>query len=215
MEEENVLNGGVAQPQAAPENGAENETSHAGADGNKVPVKFNKQIKMLDIDEAAVLAQKGMKFDMISGDFDRIRKLAAKGGKSIGEYVTALEEQAAGTRLAELTQKCGGDQSLAQHIIELENGDDTPTVGGAEELFENFPEITDIESLPEEVISAARLRGSSVLDEYLRYRRRQELNAEREMQSMNAAAAASIGAQGFSAPDNPERSEFIKALWGV
>ena len=37
-----------------------------------IPVKFNKEIKNLTADEAAQLAQKGMKFDAISDDYNRI-----------------------------------------------------------------------------------------------------------------------------------------------
>ncbi len=183
------------------------------ADGVKVPVKFNKQVKMLDITEAATLAQKGMKFDMISADFERIKKLALKKGKSIGEYVSALEQETNQSRIAELSEKCGGDEALARHFLELEEGKGESDIG-EKELYEQFPEITDVETLPEEVLTSARLRGTSLLDEYLRYRRRAELEAIKEAQAVAAAQAASIGAFGsVGTPDNPERSEFIRALW--
>ena len=43
-----------------------------------VPVKFNKEIKNLTVSEAGNLAQKGMKFDMISSDYERIKVLQRK-----------------------------------------------------------------------------------------------------------------------------------------
>ena len=37
-----------------------------------IPVKFNKEIKNLTVEEASLLAQKGMKFDLIKDDFEKI-----------------------------------------------------------------------------------------------------------------------------------------------
>ena len=87
--------------------------------------------------------------------------------------------------------------------------------GGNDLVLSKTAEITDINELPDEVVDASRLRGSSVLDEYLRYRRREEIKTLREMQNMTDAARSSMGAQSnHAAPDNPERNLFIKALWG-
>ncbi len=214
MTENNQVNiGQETQPQVEPD---DTQIPAAPTDGEeiRVPIKFNKQVKMLDIEEASVLAQKGMKFDMISGDFERIKKLAAADKMSIGEFVTALEKKSEEVRLSALLQRCSGDEELARHIADLEKSN-TDEVCGTGELFEQFPEISDLSQLPDEVVGAAQLRGSSVLDEYLRYRRREEIKALREMQSMSDAARSSMGAQSnHAAPDNPERNLFIKALWG-
>ncbi|MBR4973313.1 MAG: hypothetical protein IKY45_02480, partial [Clostridia bacterium] len=58
-----------------------------------VPVKFNKQVKNLTLGEASLLAQKGMKFDLIRDDFETLKKLAAKSNKSVPEYLQALKQR--------------------------------------------------------------------------------------------------------------------------
>ena len=201
-------------PQAAEGQVPAEATTPAAENGDfKIPVKFNKQVKMLEADEAAALAQKGMKFDMISADFERLRTLAAKEGHSIGDYISELERRRNATRLEELTQKCGGDTALAEHILSLEQG--AAENDSLAELQEHFPEIRKIDMLPEEVVEAARLKGTALLDEYLRHRLRAAKNRRCERENSAAAAGASIGSQRQSgAPQNPERNEFIRALWG-
>lgn len=177
----------------------------------KIPVKFNKETRLLDLSEAAALAQKGMKYDLISTDLERIKQLAASEGRSMGDYLSVLEARRNDTRLAELTEKCGGDKDFAEHILTLESNSESAFDGGFSELKAEFPEIEDISDLPEEVRQTADTRGSSLLDEYLRYLHR---NA-RQAQNLQTAADAAIGSQRQSgAPQNPERTEFIKALWG-
>ena len=40
-----------------------------------IPVKYNKQVMNLDIESASELAQKGMKFDSISKDYEKIKQI--------------------------------------------------------------------------------------------------------------------------------------------
>ena len=198
------------ESQSTAEN-AEAATMPPTEGATKIPVKFNKETRLLDMSEAAALAQKGMKYDLISADLERMKQLAASEGHSVGDYLSVLEARRNDARLAELTQKCGGDKDFAEHILTLESNSQASFDGGFSELKTEFPEIEDISALPEEVRQAADTRGSSLLDEYLRYLHR---NARQE-QNLQSAADAAIGSQRQSgAPQNPERTEFIKALWG-
>ena len=70
-----------------------------------VPVKFNKEIKNLTLSEAGNLAQKGMKFDMISSDYERIKILAKENGIGVSEYLTALERQRNDDKIKSLTEQ--------------------------------------------------------------------------------------------------------------
>ena len=141
-ENNEVIIGQETQPQVAPDD-TQNPAEPTVGEEVRVPIKFNKQVKMLDIEEASTLAQKGMKFDMISGDFERIKKLAAADKMSIGEFVTALEKSHLDQRFSAILEKCSGDEEFARHIADLENGDNDALCGTVE-LFEQFPEIKTV-----------------------------------------------------------------------
>ena len=70
-----------------------------------IPVKFNGEMKNLTVDEASLLAQKGMKFDSIKDDFEQIKKLARTHGKSIPEFIQAMKQNETELRRKELLQK--------------------------------------------------------------------------------------------------------------
>ena len=94
----------------------------------------------------------------------------------------------------------------------LENNPDGDL--GLKELKEEFPEIKDISDLPESVVENARLKGTLLLDEYLRYRHTAKRNARKAAAQSEDANNASIGSQtdrrgGVS----PETAEFLKGLW--
>ena len=177
-------------------------------------VRFNKEDVNLDHDSAVSLAQKGMKFELIENDFSRIRELARQKGVTLSQYVSELEESAASNHQNELLQRCNGDRELCDRIIELENAN-TKDID-ISEIRENFPEIDSIEKLPEQVTENARLRGSNLLDEYLRYLLKLgKSRAENELASI-LAESSSTGSQ--SNPQNNAcdiaRNEFIKGIWG-
>ena len=66
------------------ETAADNENES----GNQVfvPVKYNKEIRNLELDKAAELAQKGLKFEAIADDYESLKRIAnrvQKGGHDI------------------------------------------------------------------------------------------------------------------------------------
>ena len=179
-----------------------------------IPVKFNKETKNLTADEAANLAQKGMKFEMIADDYERIKRLAGMDGRSVCEFINALEEHRKNEKKKELTEKCGGNEKIAEHIIELENRAIGGRDSGFDELHEQFPEITDESLLPSEVLERAKTKGTSLLDEYLRYRLRAERAEKSAVRRQKNAVMASVGSQReLTSPENPEATEFLKGLW--
>ncbi len=179
-----------------------------------VPVKFNKEIKNLKVEEASVLAQKGMKFDMISDNYERIKNLAKVDGVSVTDYLSTLERTQKENREKSLTEECGGNTEIAKHIIELENKNEKGADRGLSELLEKIPEITDISQIPDSVIEASHLKGTRLLDEFLRYR----LDLENEKKALAASQkngkAASVGSQTCTAVNKNAASEFLKGLWG-
>lgn len=178
-----------------------------------VPVKYNKQILNLDIETAGNLAQKGLKFDSISDDFEKLKKLALGEGKSVKEYINALEENVLNSKREKLAEKCGGDVELVEHILKLESAQNQQ-FRGFDELKAKFPEIKDLESLPESVLQNAQLKGSLLLDEYLRYKLEQEMAVKNNNLQQTRAKVSTTGSQQSKKGNyNPETIEFLKGLW--
>lgn len=192
------------------ETAAENENES----GNQVfvPVKYNKEIRNLELDKAAELAQKGLKFEAIADDYESLKRIAKEDGQSVSEFLNALENSRREDRKKELTEKCGGNEEMAEYVLGLEgnSGDGN----GFEELKQEFPEIKDISDLPESVVENARLRGTLLLDEYLRYRLAAHKAAHRAENGRIATDNMSIGSQtDRKGGINPETTEFLKGLW--
>lgn len=164
------------------------DTERALENDKTIKVKFNKEIRDLSYEEAATLAQKGMKYDSISDDISRLKALALSGGKSLKEYINSLEENQKNNVLSE--------------------------VSGIEELKENFPEIKNTEDIPESVLMAVKERGGNLLDAYLRYRLSEERQANEAKQKQQQNREISVGSQRSSNDTlNQINDEFIKGLW--
>ncbi len=178
-----------------------------------VPVKFNKQVLNLDFKTAQEMAQKGMKFDVISKDYEVLKGLAKAEGKSVGEFIEALKVQKSALRENEILEKCGGDKQFAQHILKLENANSNDAVGFSE-VSENFPKIKSIEDLPECVVESAKLKGTLLLDEYLRYLHKQDLaikaSIKNQLKAEQSATGSLVNKKGAQ---SPETAEFLRGLW--
>ena len=178
-----------------------------------IPVKYNKELKELDIASASVLAQKGLKYDAISEDYEALKRLARLENKSVPQYIAQLKQNRSDKRRAYLTEKCGGDSELAEHIASLE-AEKLESANGFEELARLFPEFKTEEELPYEVLLNSNEKGSLLLDEYLRYllnkQRTENAAALKAKEAVNRSLGSQISRQGSV---NPETEEFLKGLW--
>lgn len=179
-----------------------------------IPIKFNKEEKMLSIAEAAELAQKGMKFDTLSDTLNELKAMSKERGKSITQFIKDLKVGFAQKRLEELSEKCGGNTEMAEHILKLESEKTADNLLGFDELNRNFPDIKSPEQLPEKVLSAAQLKGTLLLDEYLRYllaeRQRADEAVKQEKQNKLLSTGSQLNKKGRI---NPVTAEFLKGLW--
>lgn len=177
-----------------------------------VPVKYNKEIKKLGLEEAARLAQKGLKFEAVAADYQNLKRIAARSGKSVSEFLRALEKDCRESRRKELLEKCGGNEEMADYVLRLEKEPESDM--GLEELKEQFPEIKDISDLPRSVVENAEMKGTLLLDEYLRYRHGAKRESVRAAAQRISADNASVGPQTDRRGGlNPETAEFLKGLW--
>ncbi len=196
---------------------SENATIQETADENSaitVPIKFNKEIKNLSLDEAQQLAQKGMKYDLISADFARLKALATAEGKNVSDYITAIEGRTKAARKESLLEKVGGDEQMAEHIMSLEQSQQSST-DGMEEVRKDFPEIKTPSDLPAEVQNIVKEKGGNYFDEYLKYLHRQAKKSENAKQKQAKSQRMSAGSQSRFIGDGMSavKQEFINGLW--
>lgn len=209
MQENNV----ITEPQETEDTALTPETENqtgAGEEGVAISVKFNKEIKNLTAAEAATLAQKGMKFQMIEDDFLKLKSIAGKHNKSVPEYISDLERQESEQRREELLSECGGNEALADRVLQLEN--DKAPDDGLSELREFFPTVKSLDDLPRAVVESARLKGENLLNSYLKYRLIKRRRQSEEHLFERDMSKASIGSQ--KGANTPADDDFIKALWG-
>lgn len=190
------------------------DTTPSNGEEITVPIKFNKEIREIPLEEASALAQKGMKFDLISEDYKTLKVLSQKNNKSVREFLEFLKLEDYNKRANELCEKCGGDEALAQHIISLENASIGKSLRGFEELQSFFGEIKTTEDLPLSVRESAELKGSLLLDEYLRYLLNEKREKEKAVKANLFSKEASIGSQQSRKGNiTLEASEFLRGLW--
>ena len=177
-----------------------------------VPVKFNKEIKELSLEDASTLAQKGLKFEAIEKDFATLKDLAAKENKSVPTFISELGARYNETKKKSLIEECGGNEEIAERILTLEN--EGKSQDGLEELKDAFPEIKSYEDLPESVLENAKLKGTLLLDEYLRYLLGQNKILKAAAQKQKENELSSTGPLvNLKGANNPETEEFLRGLW--
>ena len=179
-----------------------------------IPIKFNKEVKNLTVDEAAALAQKGMKYDLICSDYATLKQLSQHAGMSVSAYLESKKQEIIDKRKQELCEKCGGDTELAEHILKLETEKSGDSDFGFYEVKKYFPQYKNIEDLPIEVLEAAKEKGSLLLDELLRFRLEEKKRREEAIKLQKENELLSTGSQlNRKGAENPEATEFLKGLW--
>ena len=210
MENEEIMS--TSQDNEIPENEVAPTTVQTGEKGF-IPVKYNKEIINLDITRASELAQKGMKFETISEELELLKQLASESKKTIKQYLSDLKQQKNEALRDSLIEKCGDDVNLANEVLRLYEKK-AETDDGFLEIQKNFPEIKSRKDLPESVLENAKLCGSNLFDEFLRYRFLQEKAVKDNVLSQQKGIASSAGSQlNKTRGDNPEAAEFLKGLW--
>lgn len=179
-----------------------------------IPIKYNKETKMITVDEASRLAQLGLKFEAVSENYDTLKELAQGENKSIKGYLDGLKAGKNESRRLELLEKCGGDADLAEHIMMLENGNKKENDNGFSELQLYFPNFKSREDLPKQVVESAELNGTLLLDEYLRFCLSERQRVKEAARLQKSAQNSSVGSQmSKSYAVDPEAAEFLKGIW--
>lgn len=206
----------IAEPRQNDENSlisSDSNTTPKSKEQLLIPVKYNKETRMLTVEEASKLAQLGLKFEAVSKNFDTLKSLAKSENKSVSAFLEDLQTAKTDRRRNILLEKCGGDKDLAEHILSLE-GDGNTRADGFEELQEFFPNFKTRSDLPEQVTESANMNGTLLLDEYLRFCLRERHRIKEAARLQKSAEISSTGSQiNRSGYVDPETAEFLKGLW--
>lgn len=179
-----------------------------------VPVKFNKETRNLTVSEASLLSQKGLKYDAILPQWEKVRDFARQENMSTADFLNALEIERTQKRTEELTRQCGGNSDIAKRIMALE-GSKEEFIRGEKDFKEYFPHKST-ETLPQEVLDRVKENNSNLLDEYLRYKARETLRHRAEEAKKRENLLSSVGSQKDSGISRTEESrEFIRGIWNI
>lgn len=152
-------------------------------------------------------------FETAKEEYKAILEFCRSEGKSVPQLIKELYETRQQKRFEELTIQCGGNTQIAQHILELE--DNSPKqLNDFDEIKKYFPHIKNSNELPETVLKSAEQKGTLLLDEFLRYLLKEEINSKNAIREQRATEKASTGSLGDRKSNiNPEAEEFIRGLW--
>ena len=178
-----------------------------------ISVKFNKEVRQITVSEAQSLAQKGLKYDMVSEPLERLRKMAADNGKNLNDYLSFLENQASTAHKNELLCKCSGDEKLVEEIMSLEGKREGGLIG-LDELMKNVDTVKSLADVPEPVLLAAKERGGNLFDEFLRYQFIQSRKVKDAVLSRENAKKSTTGPITAGTPASDAAGiQFLKGIW--
>ena len=143
---------------------------------------------------------------------DKLKRLSKTAGMSVDGYISYLEGGNNQLRKSQLLKECGGNEELTEHILALEEG--VRLQEEFEEIKAEFPQISSLDELPEEVKSAAKLKGTGLLFEHLLFQHRLRKAAEEELGRKEKRAAQSLGSVSANTRNNAVDAEFLKGVWG-
>ena len=209
---------------AAPENTQEGEqgrTSEAPAAESPYRVRYNHEDVDLTREQVLEYAQKGMNYDKVHGELQRLRedparrmleREAAEMGVSPEEYLRRTSESGMQADVDRLVSG-GYDEREAREIVEgrraktrlaeLERQRQAEDRRRADlsEFRELFPDVA-ITDVPQEVWDGVG-HGMTLTDAYMRYDRRESIRRARA-EAANAANAASAPPAQTPAPETPK-----------
>lgn len=223
------------------------EVSH-GNDGAAEPefmldVKYNKEIRTLNRDEAADYAQKGIFYETkgIEPLYNKLDYIAAQRGQTIEEVVDRLFAEDENSHRQELVDKFGEDSGVIDDLMKVyregqkqkydkivsdrkEAADkaerdkreslEKRLAGEFSELKAEFPELTEFSELPKEVKTDAA-NGRDLMSAYMLFRHREEKRIAAAKASEETAAKATTGTAGTAEDTaNSVDDAFFRGLMG-
>lgn len=195
-------------------------------------IKYNHECKGLTREEAATLAQKGMHYEGLYQNLERIADLK---GVTVKELINSFETEQDEAYRRELAEKFGNDEETINIMMEhYQNGKqgkidaaknkrlqdeataeqniNTRLANEFIELQKEFPDLQEFADLPESVRRAAA-EGKDLTHAYLLHQHRENKKIAAAKASEEAAAAKSAGSLGGSAAEDMSEDAFLKGLF--
>lgn len=182
-------------------------------------VKFNKENRVLNREEAVSFAQKGILYDSMKPLFDKMDILRAESGVSREAYVDALFKEHESAQMAKCREKAGDDEELYNSLLELnkmkaeksyesllESEKAAAKKAEAERyaanegklkreyelLVSDFPDAPEMDKLPVSVLKSAE-EGENLLLAYYRHLHSEQEKIKAAKIKETEAAEATVG----------------------
>lgn len=217
------------------------EQGNSAEDDFSLDVKYNKQNRSLNREDATRYAQMGLKFESMQPTLKKLQYLAAADGQSLESLVDSIVSGIENDKLKAFKAKADGDEEILNALIEADKRkagkayeDWQESERKAEEesqrdeikvlanefntLQKEVPEFQGkgFESVPDEVLMIRDKNNISLFDAYLRYENanRQKAEAEKQKQDVNAMhSTGSVKGEGGNSKPKWE-AELMKGIWG-
>ena len=216
-------------------NDSGNESAENVANETAAPfleIKYNHESKGLTREEAATLAQKGMHYEGLYQNLERIADLK---GVTVKELINGFETEQDEAYRRELAERFGDDEETINIMMEHYQSEKGKKIDAAKnkrlqdeataeqnintrlanefiELQKDFPELKEFADLPESVRRAAA-EGKDLTHAYLLYQHRENKKIAAAKASEEAAAAKSAGSLGGSVTEDMSEDAFLKGLF--
>ena len=219
-------------------NDSGNESAENAANETAAPpapfleIKYNHESKGLTREEAATLAQKGMHYEGLYQNLERIADLK---GVTVKELINGFEAEQDEAYRRELAERFGDDEETINIMMEhYQNGKqgkidaaknkrlqdeataeqniNTRLANEFIELQKEFPELQEFADLPESVRRAAA-EGKDLTHAYLLHQHRENKKIAAAKASEEAAAAKSAGSLSGSVTEDMSEDAFLKGLF--
>ena len=215
-------------PDTAPQGGENTEgtAAHGGenaAEQEETPaepfleIQYNHEKRGLSRDEAAALAQKGIRYE---GTYNALERFATLKGVTVDEFIGGLEKAEDDAHRESLMERFGGDEDTVNQMMELYNIKKQQTLDNANKnkqaaaeaeeqninariadefvkMKSEFPELTEFGALPKEVRQAA-YEGKALAWAYLEHKHKEAQKIAAAAEAEKNAAEKSTGSMDSS-----------------
>lgn len=195
-------------------------------------IKYNHESKGLSREEAVTMVQKGMHYEGIYKELERVADLK---GVSVKEFISSFETEQDEAYRRELAERFGDDEETINIMMEhYQNGkqgkidaakskrkqDEEQAVQNVNtrlanefvELQKEFPELKEFGDLPESVRKQAG-NGKDLTHAYLLHLHQESKKIAKAKESESKAAAQSTGTLSGSKVDDMSNDAFLKGLF--
>ena len=238
QQETNGVNSNDTQPEGQENNGemtAQTDGTETAPPAEEpfLQIKYLKENIGLSREEAKNYAEIGKRYSDVR---DQLERIAILNGVSVEDFLNGIEKKHDESYRESLMERFGGDEEAVAGMMELYEIKKQKTLTDAETkrkqeaeskiqtenerlanefsaMKEDFPELTNFTSLPEDVKKAA-YDGMSLSHAYLLHQHRENQKIALAQKNAQEAAKKSAGSMADDKPTNTNENALLKGIWG-